>query len=528
MELYELTGTELHKMVLARQVSAVEVTQAHLDRIAQVDGRPGQLDAGEITEEDRKKVHSFINVTGERALEQARSTDKRLAAGETVGELAGIPCSLKDLFCLKGVLTTAASRMLHNFYPPYTATTVERLEAADAIILGKVNLDEFAHGSSTESSAYQPSSRNPWDTDRVPGGSSGGSAASVGALECPLSLGTDSGGSIRHPASFCGVVGLKPTYGRVSRYGIVPFASSLDCPGPLSRSVADTALMLKVMAGYDPRDGTTAAVPVPDYPAKLEAGVKGKRIGLSPDYFKVFMPDPVSGEYAAYPVHPESERAVREAAETLKAMGAEVVENVPMPHMRYGIVAYFVISRVEVASNLHRYTGVSYGYQTDKPVTDYRELYKRSRQEGFGLQPKLRLLMGMHVSGAQFGSQIYEKALQVRAFIRRDFENIFDPNGPYRLDALLAPTTPSTAFPMGDVYGDSVLMQYTDQLTVCANHAGVPAINVPAGFAGDGLPLGIQLIGRDFDEMGILQIARSYELATAAAEWRTARPRLQG
>jgi aspartyl-tRNA(Asn)/glutamyl-tRNA(Gln) amidotransferase subunit A len=398
------------------------------------------------------------------------------------------------------------------------------MEAAGAVMLGKVNLDEYTYGSSTESSAFQPSTRNPWDTQRVPGGSSGGSVASVAAGEAALSLGTDTAGSIRQPAAFCGVVGMKPTYGRVSRYGLIAFGSSLDCPGPVGRTVTDTALMLQVIAGPDPHDSTAAAVPTPDYMASLEAGVKGLRIGLSPEYFQITFPDARSGEYQQQAVPPEMAQAVRHAAEVLAGLGAEIVEDVPMPNTRYGIPVYFVISRVEAASNLHRYDGVKYGFRTSQPVRELKDLYRKSRSEGFGLQPKLRILMGMYVSAAQYSAQYYKRALRVRSLIRQDFEQAFDPQGKYRLDALLTPTTPTTAFPMAAVYGDSVLMQYADQLTVPANHAGVPGISLPGGIAPDGLPIGIQFLGADFSEGRLLQISRAYEMATQGEPWRQVKP----
>ncbi len=374
------------------------------------------------------------------------------------------------------------------------------------------------------SSAFQPSSRNPWDLTRVPGGSSGGSAASVAAGEAPLSIGTDTAGSVRQPAAFCGVVGVKPTYGRVSRYGLIAFASSLDCPGPVARTVTDAALMLQVIAGRDPHDSTAAVVPVPDYMAALVRGVKGKRIGLSPDYFRITFPDPESGDFGQQPIDPEIELAVRRAADLLARMGAEIVENVPMPNTRYGVPAYFVVSRVEAASNLHRYDGVKYGFRTLQPTHDLREMYRKTRAQGFGLQPKLRILMGMYVSAAQYSEQYYLRALRVRSLIRRDFDLIFDPQGPYRLDALLTPTTPTTAFPLGAVYGDSVLMQYADQLTVPANHAGIPGLSLPGGLDRAGLPIGIQLLGQDYDEATLLQIGRAYEQATDGDAWRKARP----
>jgi aspartyl-tRNA(Asn)/glutamyl-tRNA(Gln) amidotransferase subunit A len=449
-----------------------------------------------------------------------------LAAGEDPGPLAGIPVTVKDIFCVKDTLCTAASRILANYRAPYTATPVERMLKAGALMLGKVNLDEFTHGSSTESSAFQPSTRNPWDPSRVPGGSSGGSAASVAVGEAFLSLGTDTAGSIRQPAAFCGVVGMKPTYGRVSRYGLIAFGSSLDCPGPLARSAADAALMMNAIAGVDPRDATSANVQVPDYLAALESDIKGMRIGLSPDYFRITFPDTQGGAYRQQPLPSEMESAVMAAAEVYRSLGAEIVPDVPMPNTRYGVPAYFVISRVEVASNLHRFDGVKYGFRTDQPVSDLKDLYRRSRAEGFGPQPKLRILMGMYVSAAQYSEQYYRQALRVRTLIRRDFEAAFDPRGKYRLDALLTPTTPTTAFPMGDVYGDSVLMQYADQLTLPANHAGVPGISFPGGIAADGLPIGIQLLGPDFSEDVLLRLTHAYEQASANADWRKRRPKV--
>ena len=394
--------------------------------------------------------------------------------------MAGVPTTIKDVFCLKDTPSTIGSRILGNFIAPYTATPVERMQEAGAVLLGKVNLDEFTYGSSTESSAFQPSTRNPWDTSRVPGGSSGGSAASVAAGEAPISLGTDTAGSIRQPAAFCGVVGLKPTYGRVSRYGLIAFGSSLDCPGPIARNARDTALMMQVIAGVDTRDATSANIPSENYLADLEKSIKGKRIGLSPDYFQITFPNPEGGEYLQQPVPDEMRKSVMDAAEIYRSLGAEIVEDVPMPNTRYGIPAYFVISRVEAASNLHRFDGVKYGYRTSAKTAELVDLYRKSRGEGFGPQPKLRILMGMYVSAAQYSEQYYQRALRVRTLIRQDFENAFDPHGKYKLDALLTPTTPTTAFPMGDVYGDSVLMQYADQLTVPANHAGTPGSPSPA------------------------------------------------
>lgn len=526
-DLNSYSALELAELVRTRQVSAEEVLDASLTLVEAVDGRPGTLDA-EILPEDTKKVHSFITHTNEKAREQAKQVDKKIADGQDAGLLAGVPFTVKDIFCVRGTPSTAASRILANFTAPYTATPVERMLSAGGLMLGKVNLDEFTYGSSSESSAFQPSPRNPWDLSRVPGGSSGGSAAAVAAGEGALSLGTDTAGSIRQPAAFCGVVGMKPTYGRVSRYGLIAFGSSLDCPGPIARNVKDAALMLRVIAGADKADATAATKPVPDYLKDIERGVEGMRIGLSPDYFRITFPDPQSGEYIEQALPQEMQDAVYRAAETYHALGAEIIEDVPMPNTRFGIPVYFVISRVEAASNLHRFDGVKYGYRTQKPVADLKEMYRRSRGEGFGLQPNLRILMGMYVSAAQYSEQYYQRALKVRTLIRCDFETVFDPQGDYKLDALLTPTTPTPAFGMAAVYGDSVMMQYADQLTVPANHAGVPGISIPVGFSKEGLPIGIQLLGADFSEATLLRMARSYEMATEDEAWRKKRPAVLG
>jgi aspartyl-tRNA(Asn)/glutamyl-tRNA(Gln) amidotransferase subunit A len=511
-------------------VSAVEVLEAALEHISKVDGQPGSLQPStfqpsNISEATQPEtVHAFITLTEERARQQARRVDEMLADGEDPGPLAGVPFTVKDIFCVEGTLSTAASRILANFVSPYTATPVMKMEAAGGVMLGKVSLDEFTFGSSNESAAFQPSPRNPWDTTRVPGGSSGGSAAAVAAYEGALSLGTDTAGSIRQPAAFCGVVGLKPTYGRVSRYGQIAFGSSLDCPGPVARDVTDTALMLNIIAGPDPRDGTAANNPVPDYTAVLDRDIQGMRIGLSPDYFRITYPDPETGELRQEPIDAEIEAAVLRAAGRLAELGADIVEDVPLPRTPYGIPTFFVISRVEAASNLHRYDGVKYGYRTPDPVENLAEMYRLTRGQGFGPQVKLRILMGMYVSAAQYSEQYYARAQRVRTLIRQEFETIFDPHGAYRLDALLTPTTPTTAFPIGAVYGNSVLMQYADQLTVNANHAGIPGLSLPAGFDRSGLPIGVQLLGPDFSELDLLRIGRQYETVTADEAWRSRKP----
>jgi len=524
MELCELSATVLREKISKKELSAEDVMDAFLARVKAVDGRPGSLEPGKITDEDRKRVHAFITLAESTARAQAREVDRKIANDENPGILAGIPVTVKDVFCVKNTPSTIGSRILANFKAPYSATPVDRMVKNGAVILGKVNLDEFTYGSSTESSAFQPSTRNPWDTSRVPGGSSGGSTASVAAGEAPLSLGTDTAGSIRQPAAFCGVVGLKPTYGRVSRYGLIAFGSSLDCPGPIARNAKDAALMLQAIAGTDSRDATTTRIPVEDYLAALEKDIKGKRIGLSPDYFQITYPDAASGDYEQKPVPTSIQDAVHQAAKVFRSLGAEIIEDVPMPNTRYGIPVYFVISRVEAASNLHRFDGVKYGYRTGEEKLSLQDLYRKSRGDGFGVQPKLRILMGMYVSAAQYSEQYYQRALKVRTLIRQDFERAFDPDGKYRLNALLTPTTPTTAFPMDNVYGDSVMMQYADQLTVPANHAGTPGISFPGGFDADGLPIGLQLLGPDFSEGRLLQLTHAYEQATADEEWRMLRP----
>lgn len=523
MEPCDLTAVEISRMLRSKEISALEVLNSCLKRLEKVDGKPGKLDSQE-DEKDASFVHAFITPTPDSARARAKEIDMQLAAGEDPGPLAGIPFSVKDIFCVRDTPSTAASRILSNFSSPYTATPVERMLEAGGVMIGKVNLDEFTYGSSNESSAFQPSPRNPWNTSRVPGGSSGGSAASVAAGEAFLSLGTDTAGSIRQPAAFCGVVGMKPTYGRVSRYGLIAFGSSLDCPGPLARSAADAALMMNAIAGADIHDATAAKVPVPDYTKILEKDIRGMRIGLSPDFFRITFQDAETGEYSQQPVPEEMRDAAMKAVEVYRNLGAEIIEDVPMPNTKFGIPVYFIISRVEAASNLHRFDGVKYGHRTSEQVGDLKQMYRQSRGEGFGLQPKLRILMGMYVSAAQYSEQYYQRALRVRTLIRRDYEEAFDPNGRHRLDALLTPTTPTTAFPIKDVYGDSVLMQYADQLTVTANHAGTPGISFPSGFDAEGLPIGIQLLGPDFSEGSLLQLTHAYEQATADAEWRKRKP----
>lgn len=503
MELCAYSAAEQARLVREKQVSASELTRAALERIHTLDGRPGTLDGGELPE-DRERIHAFTCVCAEEALRQAEEIDRRIAAGEEVGPLAGVPYSAKDVCCTRDIPTSAGSRILRGWQPPYNAAVIERLKAADAVLIGKTNCDEFTFGGSNETSAYRPLPRNPRALDHVPGGSSGGSAAAVAACEGAFSIGTDTGGSIREPAAFCGVTGLKPTYGRVSRYGIIAFSSSMDTVGPLTRSAMDAALIMNVIAGADPRDNTCARVPVPDYSAKLKRGVKGMRVGISADFLRV-----PNGS-----LDPEIAAAVERTAVTLRGLGAEIIEDVPMPNTEYAMPAYLVISRIEAYSNLQRYDGLRFGYTPNGEAADMNDLYRRARGEGFGYQAKLRLLTGLFISQAEFYEKYYRRAQRARALIRRDYDSVFDPGGKYRLDALLTPTTPCPAFPFShDAERDSLRVQMADCFTAPMNFAGTPAISVPAGVTSAGLPIGVQLAGYDRHEADLLRLAYALEEA---------------
>ncbi|MBM3817810.1 MAG: Asp-tRNA(Asn)/Glu-tRNA(Gln) amidotransferase subunit GatA [Acidimicrobiia bacterium] len=437
-------------------------------------------------------LNAFNHVAADRALARAKAIDAQRAAGASLGPLAGVPIALKDNMSVRGMRTTASSKILDTYVPVYDATVVQRLEAAGAVILGKTNCDEFAMGSSNENSAYGPV-RNPWATDRTPGGSSGGSAAAVAARCVPVALGSDTGGSVRQPGSFCGVIGLKPTYGRVSRYGLLAFASSLDQIGPLGRTAADAALVLSVIAGADPCDATTAREPVPDFSAALTGDVKGVRIGVP----RTFMADGVD---------PAVLRAVDDALATLNSAGATVVD-VELPHAKYAIPVYYLVATAEASSNLARYDGVKYGHRADDAKT-LREMYSRSRDEGFGPEVKRRIMLGTYVLSAGYYDAFYLKALQVRTLLRRDYEQAFE-----KVDVVAMPTAPTPAFRLGDKTDDPLQMYLADIFTVSAPLAGLPAISVPCGFA-DGLPIGLQLTGRFFDESMLLRIADAYERVT--------------
>lgn len=462
--------------------SATELTAAYLARI-------GARNAA---------LNAFVTVTAEAAAQAAAAADAALAGGDA-GPLAGIPIAHKDIFCTDGVRTSCASRMLDNFIAPYDATVVQRLAAAGAVMLGKTNMDEFAMGSSNETSFYGPV-RNPWDLDRVPGGSSGGSAAAVAAGLCSAATGTDTGGSIRQPAALTGICGLKPTYGRVSRYGMVAFASSLDQAGPMARSAADMALLLQAMAGFDERDSTSIDRPVPDYAAALEAPLTGLRIGLPAEYFNAGL-DAAVGD------------AVRAALAELERLGARLVD-ITLPHTALSVPAYYVVAPAEASSNLARYDGVRYGYRAENPV-DLTDLYKRSRSEGFGAEVKRRILIGTYVLSAGYYDAYYLKAQRVRRLIREDFLGAFG-----QVDVIAAPTTPQPAFRLGEKQHDPVAMYLSDIYTIAANLAGLPALSVPCGLV-QGLPVGLQLIGRDFDEARLLNLAHRYQQVT---DWHSRRP----
>jgi len=466
--------------------------------------RSGEVSARELTDQHLKRiravepsVHAFLEVTAERARADADRIDAARAAGDELPPLAGVPLAIKDNLCTKGVRTTCSSRMLEHFVPPYESTVTERLWNAGAVLVGKTNLDEFAMGSSTETSAFG-ASHNPWNPERVPGGSSGGSAAAVAAGEAMGALGSDTGGSIRQPASFCGVVGLKPTYGRVSRWGLVAFASSLDQVGPFTTSVADAAELLQVIAGADPRDATCLTAPVPDYRAALAQPIKGLRVGIVRECFSA---DGLAPEVAA---------AVMAAAETLQALGCELVD-VSCPRFNDGIATYYVIAPSEASANLARYDGVKYGYRSsgsDAAGDSLAQMTARSRAEGFGDEVQRRILIGTYALSAGYVDAYYKKAQQVRTLIRRDFDAAFQ-----GVDVLLTPTSPTTAFAFGAHAEDPLAMYLADLLTIPANMAGLPAISLPCGFDGQGLPIGLQLITGVLQEPRLLQVAHHYEQA---------------
>jgi aspartyl-tRNA(Asn)/glutamyl-tRNA(Gln) amidotransferase subunit A len=477
-----LTIHEAYQLLKSRQLSSVELTRACLERITQVE----------------PEVRGLITVTGELALKQAAGADGRIARGEA-NPLVGVPAVIKDNMCLRGVRTTCASRILENLVPPYSATVVERLNDCGVVIVGKANMDEFAMGSSTENSAFF-ATHNPWDPGRVPGGSSGGPAAAVAAGEAVYALGSDTGGSIRQPAGFCSVVGLKPTYGRVSRYGLVAFASSLDQIGPLTQDVTDCALVLNAIAGHDSRDATSVPRSVPDYTECLAGDLKGLRLGVPREYF-------VEG------MQPEVAAAIRAAVTRLEELGAEVDWEVSLPSTPYALAVYYIIAPSEASANLARYDGVKYGfsYQADSMWASL----EGTRQHGFGAEVKRRIMLGTYALSAGYYDAYYLKAQKVRTLIRREFDQAFE-----RFDALITPTSPTVPFKIGEKTDDPLQMYLSDICTLPVNIAGLPAVSIPAGFA-DGLPIGLQIIGQPFSEETILKIAYAYEQAT---EWHKKKP----
>jgi aspartyl-tRNA(Asn)/glutamyl-tRNA(Gln) amidotransferase subunit A len=482
--LYRLTIHEAHDRLVAGEFTAVELAEAVLERIVAVDN----------------DVKAYLTLTPEEVLAQARAADERRAAGEDTF-LLGIPLAIKDVLCTGGIPTTCGSRILEDFIPPYDATAVARLKAAGAVLLGKTNLDEFAMGSSTENSAFF-TTHNPWDLSRVPGGSSGGSAAAVAADECLGALGTDTGGSVRQPAGLCGVVGLKPTYGRVSRYGLIAFASSLDQVGVLAKDVTDAAALLGAIAGHDAHDSTSMDVPVPDYTAALTGDMQGVRVGVPQEYF-------IEG------MQPEVEAAVHAAVEVLARLGAEI-QGVSLPHTDYALPVYYLIAPAEASANLARYDGVRYSLRVDGGGLD--GMYKATRGQGFGPEVKRRIMLGTYALSAGYYDAYYLKAQKVRTLIKADFDAAFE-----QVDVIVAPTSPTTAFRIGEKTHDPLQMYLSDVFTLSMNLAGICGLSLPCGFDAGGLPIGLQVMGPAFDEERVLRVAYAYERAT---DWHTRRPSL--
>jgi aspartyl-tRNA(Asn)/glutamyl-tRNA(Gln) amidotransferase subunit A len=483
-QLTDLTLTEALDKLRAKEISSVELTNAYLERIDKLN----------------PTLQAFLTVTADHARELAAAADKARAAGEDK-PLLGVPLAIKDVFSTKGIETTCGSKILKGYKPVFTATVVQRLYDAGMVMLGKLNMDEFAMGSSTENSAYAIT-RNPWNLDRVPGGSSGGSAASVSAGLAAGALGTDTGGSIREPGSFCGIAALKPSYGRCSRYGLVAFGSSLDCPGPMARTVEDVARLLQVMAGHDPLDGTSVPGDVPDYRTALVGDVKGLRIGIPKEYF-------IEG------IQPEVEQAVRAAIAKLESMGAMVVE-ISLPHTGYSLPVYYLIAPAEASANLARYDGIRFGPRIDKG--EMWPTYKATRGQGFGAEVKRRIMLGTYALSAGYYDAYYGKAQAVRTLVKQDFDKAFE-----QVDVIAAPVAPTTAFPIGQNTEDPLQMYLADVFTIPASLAGICGLSVPCGFDECGLPVGLQLLGKAFDEATVLRAGHAYEQAT---EWHTRRPAL--
>jgi len=478
MKLHELTIEQAGGLLKNKEISSVELTRAVLARIEAVDG----------------KVGAYLTVDADGAMDQAKAADQRLAGGEA-GPLTGIPMGIKDLMCTRGLRTTCASKILENYVPPYDATVIARLKAAGAVIVGKLNMDEFAMGSTTEHSGFQVT-RNPWNLDRIPGGSSGGSAAAVAADMCLGALGSDTGGSIRQPASHCGVVGIKPTYGRVSRFGLVAFASSLDQIGPLGKSVADCAIMLDAIAGHDPKDSTSVPEPVPVFADIDVDGLTGVTIGIPREYT------------AAQGLDPQVGAAVAQAVKTIESLGARCVE-VSLPHTDYAVAAYYVIAPSEASSNLARYDGVKYGFR-DKEQADLLQMYRSTRSRGFGPEVQRRIILGTYALSAGYYDAYYGKASQIRTLIKKDFAAAFD-----RCDAIVSPVAPTPAYGIGETLDDPLTMYLSDIFTLSANLAGIPGLSVPCGVSDDGMPIGLQVMGRHFNETMLFKVARQLEAQIA-------------
>jgi len=476
-ELHQLTIHEAHELLKQKKISSKELTKSILKRIAEIEG----------------KVHACVTIVEDIAMKEAEEVDNYIKTDHEINSLTGIPTLIKDVICTKGVRTTCSSKMLENFIPPYEATVIEKLKMQKAIIVGKTNMDEFAMGSSTEHSAFFPT-HNPWDLSRVPGGSSGGSAAAVAADETIYALGSDTGGSIRQPAALCSVVGLKPTYGRVSRFGLVAFASSLDQIGPITKDVTDCALVMNVITGYDSRDSTSVPYPVPDYTRQLIPDIKGLKIGIPREYFVDGMQNKV--------------RATLEAAiDKLQELGAEIDWEVSLPHTKYALAVYYILAPSEASANLARYDGVKYGF-SERDASNVIETTERTRQSGFGLEVKRRIMLGTYALSAGYYDAYYLKAQKVRTLIKREFDQAFE-----KYDALVTPTSPVVPFKLGEKLEDPMQMYLSDVCTLPINIAGIPAISIPAGFA-DNLPVGIQIMGKPFSEEILLRIAFAYEQAT--------------
>jgi aspartyl-tRNA(Asn)/glutamyl-tRNA(Gln) amidotransferase subunit A len=485
-ELQQLTIHEAHELLKQRKISSRELTESVLERIANVES----------------KVRACVTVVEDIALETANGVDNQIKTSPEISPLTGIPTLIKDVMCTKGIRTTCGSRMLENFVPPYDATVVEKLKAKQAVIIGKTNMDEFAMGSSTEHSAFFPT-HNPWDLNRVPGGSSGGSAAAVAADEAIYALGSDTGGSIRQPAALCSVVGLKPTYGLVSRYGLIAFASSLDQIGPLTKDVTDCALVMNVIAGHDSNDSTSVPYPVPDYTRQLDPDIKGLRIGIPTEYF-------VEG------MQPQVRSALESAIGRLRELGAEIDWDVSLPHTRYALAVYYIIAPSEASANLARYDGVKYGF-SEREAGSVIETTEKTRQSGFGPEVKRRIMLGTYALSAGYYDAYYVKAQKVRTLIKQEFDRVFE-----KYDVLVTPTSPVVPFKLGARLEDPIQMYLSDICTMPVNIAGIPAISVPAGFV-DNLPVGMQIIGKPFGEETLLHVAFAYEQAT---DWHKRRPPL--